>query len=176
MANKNRHKIVAVFVAFLGFFFLNFCLFLLVSPYFLLFHDILEPKNSPPNEVTGANIYAKHGREFFWGIFPARPNLGARACDWDEDPYRNCHIQTHFIVLKNKAIKVISSTVFPATAMLKVIGLSFVFLLDAVPPSFFHETSIQNMAYFGPKLWGVGIFLVTCPYPKDPVILKILRS
>ena len=29
------------------------CLFLLVSPYFLLFHDILEPQNSPPNEVTG---------------------------------------------------------------------------------------------------------------------------
>ena len=29
------------------------CPFLLVSPYFLLFHDILEPQNSPPNEVTG---------------------------------------------------------------------------------------------------------------------------
>ena len=33
------------------------CLFLLVSPYFLLFHDILEPQNSPPNEVTGIYIY-----------------------------------------------------------------------------------------------------------------------
>ena len=31
------------------------CLLLLVSPYFLLFHDILEPQNSPPNEVTGRN-------------------------------------------------------------------------------------------------------------------------
>ena len=58
MANKNRHKIVAVFVCILGFFFLNFFVFfLLVSPYFLLFHDILEPQNSPPNEVTGYNIY-----------------------------------------------------------------------------------------------------------------------
>ena len=33
------------------------CHFLLVSPYFLLFHDILEPQNSPPNEVTGLFIY-----------------------------------------------------------------------------------------------------------------------
>ena len=59
MANKNRHKIVAVFVAFgVSSFSHFFCLFLLVSPYFLLFHDILEPHNSPPNEVTGLYIYA----------------------------------------------------------------------------------------------------------------------
>ena len=32
------------------------CLFLLVSPCFLLSHDILEPENSPPNEVTGILI------------------------------------------------------------------------------------------------------------------------
>ena len=39
---------------FLFFFFHKFlCFFLFVSPYFLLFHDILEPQNSPPNEVTG---------------------------------------------------------------------------------------------------------------------------
>ena len=37
------------------------CLFLLVSPYFLLFHDILEPQNSPPNEVTGIYIYIYAG-------------------------------------------------------------------------------------------------------------------
>ena len=36
------------------------CLFLLVSPPFLLFHDILEHQNSPPNEVTGKNQYLKH--------------------------------------------------------------------------------------------------------------------
>ena len=34
------------------------CRILLVSPYFLLFHDILEPQNSPLNEVTSTNIYA----------------------------------------------------------------------------------------------------------------------
>ena len=32
-------------------------LFILVSPCFLLFHDILEPQNSPPSEVTGIYIY-----------------------------------------------------------------------------------------------------------------------
>ena len=55
---KPRHKIVAVFVG--PFWFLlsqSLCLFLLVSSYFLLFHDILEPQNSPPNEVTGFYIY-----------------------------------------------------------------------------------------------------------------------
>ena len=35
--------------------------------------------------------------------------------------------------------------------MLKVIGLSSVFFLDAIVPSFFHATSIQNVAHFGPK-------------------------
>ena len=53
MANKNRHKIVAVFVAFCVSLFSIFYHFLLVSPCFLLFHDVLEPQNSPPNEVTG---------------------------------------------------------------------------------------------------------------------------
>ena len=33
------------------------CLFHLVSPYFLFFHAILEPQNSPPSEVTGIYIY-----------------------------------------------------------------------------------------------------------------------
>ena len=32
------------------------CLFPLVSPYFLLFHAILESQNSPPSEVTGRCI------------------------------------------------------------------------------------------------------------------------
>ena len=58
MANKNRHKIVAVFVALLVFSLSHFlCLFLLVSPYFLLSHDIMEPQNSPPNEVTSINLF-----------------------------------------------------------------------------------------------------------------------
>ena len=35
----------------------GFSLFLLVSPYVLLFHVIWEPQNSPPNEVTGIYIY-----------------------------------------------------------------------------------------------------------------------
>ena len=58
MANKNRHKIVAVSVAF-WFLLSLFLSFLLVSPYFLLFHAILEPQNSPPNEVTGIYIYSR---------------------------------------------------------------------------------------------------------------------
>ena len=33
------------------------CLFLLISPCFLLFHDILEPQNSPPNLVTGYFVF-----------------------------------------------------------------------------------------------------------------------
>ena len=33
------------------------CLFPLVSRYFLLFHAILEPQNSPPNEVTYVCLY-----------------------------------------------------------------------------------------------------------------------
>ena len=48
--------------------------------------------------------------------------------------------------------------------MLKVIGLGFVFLSDAVVPSSFHETSRQNMAYFGPKFLGVGIDMATYIY------------
>ena len=41
-----------------GFLFSRFlCLFLLVSPCFLLFHYILESQNSPPNEVTGIKIW-----------------------------------------------------------------------------------------------------------------------
>ena len=48
---------------------------------------------------------------------------------------------------------------FPAIAMLKVIGLIFMFLLDAIGPSFFHEASIQMIAYFGPKFWGVGMHI-----------------
>ena len=55
MANKNRRKIVAVFVVSLALLSQFLCLFLFVSPYFLLFHDILKPQNSPPNEVTGYN-------------------------------------------------------------------------------------------------------------------------
>ena len=50
-------KIVAVFVVFWSLLSQFLCHFLLVSPYFLLFHDILEPQNSPPNEVTGYYIY-----------------------------------------------------------------------------------------------------------------------
>ena len=57
MPNKNRHKIVAVFVAFGVSSFSISLFFLLVSPYFLLFRDILDPQNSPPNEVTGIYIY-----------------------------------------------------------------------------------------------------------------------
>ena len=55
MANKNRHKIVAVFVAFWVCSF-SLCFVFLVSPYFLLFHDILEPPNNPTNEVTGKKV------------------------------------------------------------------------------------------------------------------------
>ena len=58
MANKNRHKIGAVLLYF-RFFFLNFCLFSFVSPYLLLFHDILEPQKQPTKwgEVTGINRF-----------------------------------------------------------------------------------------------------------------------
>ena len=46
------------FCCIVGFFFLDFFVFfLLVSSHLLLFHDILEPQNSPPNEVTGTNTY-----------------------------------------------------------------------------------------------------------------------
>ena len=55
LPTKNRHKIVAVSVAFWASLFSHIvCLVLLVSPYFQLFHDTLEPQNSPPNEVTGS--------------------------------------------------------------------------------------------------------------------------
>ena len=74
----------------------------------------------------------------------------------EKDPFRNCNVQARSIVLKNKASKFTSCPVFPAVAMLTIIGLGFVFLLDAVVPSFFMK-SIQNMAYLGPKFWGVGI-------------------
>ena len=58
MANKNRHKIVVVFVGYFRFLLSQcLCLFPLGSPYFLLFHDISEPQNSPPNEVTGIINY-----------------------------------------------------------------------------------------------------------------------
>ena len=53
MANENRYSIVAVFVVFSASHFSLVCLLPLVFPYFLLFHAILEPQNSPPNEVTG---------------------------------------------------------------------------------------------------------------------------
>ena len=56
MANKNRHKIVAVFAAFLVSSFSIAVIFPCFF-YFLLFHDILEPQNSPPNEVTGSILY-----------------------------------------------------------------------------------------------------------------------
>ena len=46
---QNRGCVSCIF----GFFFQFLCHFPLVSPYFLLFHPILEPPNSPPNEVTG---------------------------------------------------------------------------------------------------------------------------
>ena len=47
---QNRGGFCCVF----GFFFLNFFVFFsLFLLNFLLFHDILEPQNSPPNEVTG---------------------------------------------------------------------------------------------------------------------------
>ena len=46
---QNRGGFCCIF----GFFLSQFlCLFPLVSPYFLLFPAILEPQNSPPNEVT----------------------------------------------------------------------------------------------------------------------------
>ena len=44
----------SVFCCIFGLFLLNFfVLSPLVSPYFLLFHAILESQNGPPNEVTG---------------------------------------------------------------------------------------------------------------------------
>ena len=46
-------KSVAVLLCFRFLLSRSLCLFPLVSPYFLVFHDILEPQNSPPNEVTG---------------------------------------------------------------------------------------------------------------------------
>ena len=55
MANKDRHKIVAVFDAFLDSLSISLS-FSLVCPYFLVFHAIWEPQNSPPHEVTGTNI------------------------------------------------------------------------------------------------------------------------
>ena len=45
------------------------CLFLLVSPCFLLFHDILEPQKSPPNEVTGIEIHTYAGELFSVPLF-----------------------------------------------------------------------------------------------------------
>ena len=52
MAQKHRHKNVALFAVFLVSSFSISLSFSLVSPYFLLFHAILEPQNSP-SEVTG---------------------------------------------------------------------------------------------------------------------------
>ena len=44
------------------------CRFPLVSPYFLLFHAILEPPNSPPNEVTGIFFFgAEMPTKEIWG-------------------------------------------------------------------------------------------------------------
>ena len=63
MANKNRHTIVAVFVVFLFILSQFLYVFPLVSPYLLLFHDILEPQNSPPNEVT--DIYRERAEYCF---------------------------------------------------------------------------------------------------------------
>ena len=60
---ENRHKNVAVFAVFLVSSFSMSCLFPLVSPYFLLFHAILEPQNSPPSEVTGIYIYMLDSRQ-----------------------------------------------------------------------------------------------------------------
>ena len=56
MANKNRHKIVAVLAAFFFVFSFSISLFFFSLFRFLLFHDILEPQNSPANEVTGRKI------------------------------------------------------------------------------------------------------------------------
>ena len=53
MAPRDSHKIVAVSLVFSASSFSISLSFPLVSPYFLLFHAILEPPNSPPNEVTG---------------------------------------------------------------------------------------------------------------------------
>ena len=50
---QNRGGICCVF----GFFSQFPSFMLLVSAHFLLFHDILDPQNSPPNEVTGIYIY-----------------------------------------------------------------------------------------------------------------------
>ena len=61
---RHSHKIVAVFLVFsASSLSLFLCPFPLVSPYFLLFHPILEPGNSPPNEVTGKILPQKMFRE-----------------------------------------------------------------------------------------------------------------
>ena len=82
MANKNRHKIVAVFVAFSV---PSFLISLSCSPLFLLtfllFHDILEPQTSPPNEVTGKTYLAR----YLWpeGRSPRAPTASSGAI-WEK--------------------------------------------------------------------------------------------
>ena len=59
MALRDSHIIVAVFLVFLVSSFSISVSFPLVSPYLPLFHPVLEPQNSPPNEVTGNIIYTE---------------------------------------------------------------------------------------------------------------------
>ena len=51
MTNRNRHKIVRRLLCVSVLFLSSYLSFPLVSPYCLLFHDILEPQNSPTSYI-----------------------------------------------------------------------------------------------------------------------------